>query len=120
MSNQQKTKLTIGQRASDKLTLFLGSWVFIISFLFFLVAWMFVNVMAFIGIWDPYPFILLNLALSCLAAIQAPIIMMSQNRQNEQDRISAKYDYAINRKAEHEIQNIQKDLDEIKALLKQK
>lgn len=114
-----KKTLTFGQRASDTLTAFLGSWFFIISFLLFLMAWMFVNVMAFIGTWDPYPFILLNLALSCLASLQAPIIMMSQNRQAERDRVFAKYDYAVNRKAEREIQNMQKDLDEIKALLKQ-
>jgi len=115
-----KKKLTFGQRASDKLTSFLGSWLFIISFLIFLLLWMFVNIMAFFGTWDPYPFILLNLALSCLASLQAPIIMMSQNRQNERDRMFAKYDYAVNRKAEREIQNMQKDLDEIKALLIQK
>jgi len=67
--------------------------------------------------WDPYPFILLNLMLSSLAAIQAPIIMMSQNRQAERDRLTSKYDYAVNRKAEREIQNMQKDLEEIKKML---
>lgn len=113
-------KLTFGQRASDHLTKFLGSWTFIITFVTFLIIWMILNVLAFMGSWDPYPFILLNLVLSCLAALQAPIIMMSQNRQSEQDRITAKYDYAVNRKAEREIQNMQKDLDEIKALLMQK
>ena len=67
--------------------------------------------------WDPYPFILLNLVLSCLAALQAPIIMMSQNRQNERDRITAKYDYAVNRKAEREVQEILRDLQQIKLTL---
>jgi len=67
--------------------------------------------------YDPFPFILLNLVLSCLAAIQAPVILMAQNRQAERDRIHAHYDYQVNRKAEKEIQNIQKDLDELKDLL---
>ncbi|MBU0469914.1 MAG: DUF1003 domain-containing protein [Nanoarchaeota archaeon] len=69
---------------------------------------------------DPYPFILLNLLLSCLAAIQAPVILMSQNRQAERDRINARYDYLVNRKAEREIQGIQKDLDQIKDFLLKK
>ena len=68
--------------------------------------------------WDPYPFILLNLFLSCLATFQAPIILMSQNRQTERDRATAKYDYAVNRKAEREIQDMQKDLDEIKRMIR--
>ena len=70
----------LGERAADRLTSFVGSWSFIIGFLVFLCIWMAINVYAWINVWDPYPFILLNLVLSCLAAIQAPIIMMSQNR----------------------------------------
>jgi uncharacterized membrane protein len=70
--------------------------------------------------WDPYPFILLNFVLSTLAALQAPVILMSQNRAAERDRVNAKYDYQVNRKAEREIQNMQKDLEEIKDLLKKK
>lgn len=115
-----RKNLTFGQKASDAMTNFLGSWTFIISFVIFLCLWMLMNVFVLTQGWDPYPFILLNLVLSCLAALQAPIIMMSQNRQAERDRITAKYDYAVNRKAEREIQNMQKDLDEIKALLKKK
>lgn len=68
--------------------------------------------------WDPYPFILLNLILSTLAAVQAPVILMSQNRSAQRDRLHAKYDYDVNRKAEREIQNMQRDLDEIKKLIK--
>ncbi|MBI2990052.1 MAG: DUF1003 domain-containing protein [Candidatus Magasanikbacteria bacterium] len=110
--------LTFGQRAADRTTNLLGSWLFIIAFGVMLMVWISLNSLAWILHWDPYPFILLNLALSCLAALQAPIIMMSQKRQEERDRITAKYDYAINRKAEREIQNIQKDLQEIKILVK--
>ncbi len=116
----QKTGLTFGQISADKLTEFAGSWAFIIGLLIFLLLWIFVNVQMFIYRWDPYPFILLNLLLSCLAALQAPIILMSQNRQAERDRINARYDYLVNRKAEREINNMQKDLDEIKLLLKKR
>ncbi|MBU0597129.1 DUF1003 domain-containing protein, partial [Patescibacteria group bacterium] len=105
-----RSRLTHGQRAADHMTGFLGSWTFIIIFFTFLLIWMSINVVAFELRWDPYPFILLNLALSCLAAIQAPIIMMSQNRQAERDRVTAKYDYAVNRKAERGIQDMQKQL----------
>ena len=106
---------TFGQRASDGLTKAAGSWVFIISFLIFIALWMYVNINFLIQYklgtpWDPYPFILLNLVLSCLAAIQAPVILMSQNRQTQRDRIKSENDYRINKKAEKEIQ-------EIKALL---
>ncbi len=113
-----KKDLRVGQRAADVMTAFLGSWSFIILFIFFLVVWMMINVAAVIYQWDPYPFILLNLVLSCVAALQGPIIMMSQNRQTERDRIMAKYDYAVNRKAEKEIQLIQEELQIIKKLLK--
>jgi len=109
---------SFGQRASDGLTKWAGSWVFIIFFLMFLVLWMLVNVYGWINQWDPYPFILLNLVLSCIAAIQAPIILMSQNRENQRDRIRAKYDYAVNRKAEREISQIQTQLDRIEKRLK--
>ena len=106
-----KSPRTIGQKASDSLTKWAGSWVFIIGFLFFLGLWVYVNIYLLIQYnlgkpWDPYPFILLNLVLSCLAAIQAPIILMSQNRTNQRDRMRAQYDYAINKKAEKEIRDI--------------
>ncbi len=104
---------TFGQRAADNLTKYAGSWGFIITFLVILVLWMFANVYAWINTWDPYPFILLNLVLSCIAAIQAPIILMSQNRQSQKDRQRAEYDYAVNRKAEKEIEELKKQLDRI-------
>ena len=112
-----KKNLTLSERMADKLTGVMGSWFFIGFFVFVLISWMFLNAIIYIGNWDPYPFILLNLVLSCLAAIQAPIILMSQNRQAQRDRITANYDYAVNRKAEREIQNIQKDLEEIKKMI---
>ena len=110
----KRSQLTPGQKAADKLTHFAGSWTFIILFLSVLVVWMFLNVMAWIYHWDPYPFILLNLGLSCLAAIQAPIILMSQNRTTERDRIRSEYDYSVNRKAEREITKILKEVEAIK------
>ena len=118
-------KRTIGQRAADALTKYAGSWIFIISFFVFLLLWVLSNVYFFIQYelgnpWDPYPFILLNLVLSCLAAIQAPVILMSQNRQAEKDRLKAEYDYQVNRKAEREIRDMQGDLEEIKRLIRKK
>lgn len=114
-----KRELTFGQKASDKLTGFAGSWSFIFTLLVLMAVWMLINLYAAITkIWDPYPFILLNFVLSTLAAIQAPIILMSQNRSTERDRINFKYDYQVNRKAEREIANMQKDLEEIKKLIK--
>ena len=113
-----KQKLTLGQRASDLVTLVVGSWIFIIAIFVLLAIWMFLNSLMLIYKWDPYPFILLNFILSCLAAVQAPIILMSQNRAAERDRIAAKYDYQVNRKAEREISNMQGDLEKIKALIK--
>ncbi|MFH1327164.1 MAG: DUF1003 domain-containing protein [archaeon] len=99
---------TIGQKAADKLTIWAGSWSFILVFLLIIVVWIAVNIYAWVGEWDPYPFILLNLVLSCLAAIQAPIILMSQNRQTQRDRLKSEYDYRIDKKAEREIQEIKK------------
>jgi len=112
-----KNKLTFGQRSADKLSQFMGSWTFLILFIFVLVLWMAINFIAWQYRWDPYPFILLNLALSFTAALQAPIILMSENRQADRDRLTAKYDYAVNRKAEREIQLIQKELADIKKIL---
>jgi len=110
-------KRTIGQKAADALTKWAGSWTFIIAFLGFLFLWMIANVYAWINSWDPYPFILLNLVLSTIAAIQAPIILMSQNREAQRDRIRAEYDYRVNVKAEKEIEQIQKQLDRIEKKL---
>jgi uncharacterized membrane protein len=106
-------KQTFGDQASDALSRGAGSWGFIIFFLVFLAVWMAVNIYAWLETWDPYPFILLNLVLSCLAAIQAPIILMSQNRQSKKDRNKLEYDYKVNRKAEREIEAIQKQLNRI-------
>jgi len=100
------TKLTFGQKAADALAKWAGSWTFIISFFIFLSLWMTMNLFMWVKQWDPYPFILLNLVLSCLAAIQAPIILMSQNRAAQRDRQRAEYDYAVNRKAEKQIERI--------------
>ena len=101
---------TSGERYSDRLSEIAGSWGFIIGFLVFLGIWMIVNVFAWVGEWDPYPFILLNLVLSCLAALQAPVILMSQNRQAEKDRRKLEYDYKVNRKAERMIEEILREV----------
>jgi len=120
-----RIKWSLGQRAADKLTAFAGSWTFIFLFSLFLCVWMITNGYIFIRYqlgkpFDPYPFILLNLILSCLAAVQAPIILMSQNREAQRDRKRAEYDYLINKKAEQEIEQVQADLKEIKKILKKK
>jgi uncharacterized membrane protein len=113
-----RSKLTFGQKAADFLAYWGGSWPFIGSLTLLLIMWMGLNTyFVIIGEWDPYPFILLNLFLSCLATFQAPVILMSQNRSTERDRKRAEYDYAVNRKAEREIEDIQKDLEEIKKLI---
>jgi uncharacterized membrane protein len=113
-SLNKSTPLTFSQKCSDWLSEWLGSWFFIGLFLVVMVVWIFLNVQALIGVWDPYPFILLNFVLSCLAAIQAPIILMSQNRQEERDRISFRYDYQVNRKAEREIEKLVKEVRNLK------
>jgi len=117
-----KKGLTFGQKAADSLTKWAGSWIFISLFLIFLVLWIIINVYLFASInkpsFDPYPFILLNLVLSSLAAIQAPIILMSQNREGERDRIRAEYDYAVNRKAEKEVREVKDSLERIKSHLR--
>ena len=105
---------TLGQRIADKVATFGGSWTFIIIFFTFLLIWMFLNFwMLHNKGFDPYPFILLNLILSCLAAIQAPIIMMSQNRQEDKDRERAEHDYKINLKAELEIKLLSEKIDHL-------
>jgi uncharacterized membrane protein len=109
----------IGQRAADGIAKWAGSWMFIISFLVFLGIWMLLNTtMVLFGKWDYYPFILLNLVLSCIAALQAPVILMSQNRQSQKDRTKVEYDYKVNRKAEKGIENILKRLGRIESGLK--
>jgi uncharacterized membrane protein len=120
---QQKNlkKLTLGQKAADSLAKWAGSWTFIIFFIFFILSWILINsyfaIKFFNNIFDPFPFILLNLMLSCLAAIQAPIILMSQNRAAERDRLRSEYDYAVDKKAEKEIREIKADIISIKKRL---
>lgn len=104
--------LTVGQKVADKVASFGGSWTFIISFGVFIFLWISINVYWLVNkAFDPYPFILLNLILSCLAALQAPVIMMSQNRQEEKDRDRAKKDYMINLKSELEIRSLHEKID---------
>ena len=114
INKEDTDSITYGQHIADKVAIFGGSWTFIISFGVFLVIWIMVN-----AFWlsnkgfDPYPFILLNLILSCLAAMQAPVIMMSQNRQEEKDRERAKNDYMVNLKSELEIRILHEKLDHL-------
>jgi len=105
--------LTFGDRLADAVARFGGSWSFIISFGVVLTAWVVVNVGLAIKAWDPYPFILLNLFLSMIAALQAPVIMMSQNRQDAKDRVRSELDFAVNRKAETEITQLAAKLNRL-------
>lgn len=120
-----KEKNNFGQNAADSLAKWAGSWAFIIGFIIFLCIWISLNGYFWMKYaqgspFDPYPFILLNLVLSCITAIQAPIILMSQRRAGEIDRIKAKYDYLINRKSEKKIEEIQKQLSRMEELIKRK
>ena len=110
----ESSKYTFGQKVADKVAEFGGSWTFIISFAVFLTLWIIANVVFLANKgFDPYPFILLNLILSCIAALQAPVIMMSQNRQEEKDRERAKNDYMINLKSELEIRMLHEKIDHL-------
>ena len=111
---EEKEKYTLGQRAADAIARFAGSWAFIFSFTVVLILWMIVNAALAARAFDPYPFILLNLVLSCVAAIQAPLIMMSQNRQEEKDRRRAENDYKVNLKTEIMIEDL---YDKVNAIL---
>lgn len=114
LSEEKETDLTMGQKMADKIAAFGGSWHFIITFFTFILLWIFFNLWILKSkTFDPFPFILLNLILSCLAAIQAPIIMMSQNRQEEKDRKRAEHDYKINLKAELEIKLLSEKIDHL-------
>ena len=110
----EKEKYTLVQRAADAIAKFAGSWAFIFSFTGVLILWMLVNTLLAAKAFDPYPFILLNLVLSCVAAIQAPLIMMSQNRQEEKDRRRAENDYKVNLKTEIMIEDL---YDKVNAIL---
>lgn len=120
LNEEEEDVLTFGQRIADKVAAFGGSWTFIISFAIFLAVWMSINSYALLNIlkiggkpFDEYPFILLNLALSALAALQAPVIMMSQNRQAAKDRMQADLDYQVNLKAELEVAQLHSKVDRI-------
>jgi uncharacterized membrane protein len=114
IDQEYESALTFGERLSDKISAFGGSWRFIIIFGVILLFWLLLNsLVLLIKPFDPYPYILLNLVLSCLAAIQAPIIMMSQNRQEAKDRIRASHDYQINLKAELEIRHLDQKIDHL-------
>jgi len=112
INNSHDENFTLGQRTADKIATFGGSWTFIISFGVVLITWVIVNAVILRNkAFDPYPFVFLNLILSCLAAIQAPIIMMSQNRQSEKDRLTAANDYLVNLKSEIIVEDLHKKID---------
>ncbi len=104
-------KMTFAERLADSVARFGGSWSFILSFSFLVLVYLTINMLLRGKAWDPYPFILLNLFLSLLAAIQAPVIMMSQNRQDKNDRVRSELDYDVNRKAESEVQVLSRKLN---------
>ena len=111
LRQQSTEKFTTGQRIADKVAIFGGSWKFIITFGVVLGCWISLNLILATRAFDPYPFILLNLVLSTIAALQAPVIMMSQNRKDEKDRKRAENDYIINLKAEIEIRNLHQKIN---------
>jgi uncharacterized membrane protein len=114
VDSESDSKWTLGERLADRLATFGGSWTFLISFGIFLALWIILNTIVLVTRPpDPYPFILLNLFLSCLAAIQAPIIIMSQNRQEAKDRLRSQHDYQVNLKAELEIRHLHEKVDHL-------
>ena len=113
VSENNECKESFGQRASDRLSSLAGSWTFVIGFTLLLLVWITVNTVMAAKSFDPYPFILLNLVLSCVSAIQAPLIMMSQKRQDEKDRRRSENDYKINLKCEILLKNMHYKLDRI-------
>lgn len=113
VSKIHEKTFTFGDRAADKMAEFAGSWTFILSFASVIILWILINVNILKNPFDPFPFILLNLVLSCVAALQAPVIMMSQNRQEEKDRIRAKNDYKVNLKSEFIIEDLHNKLDQL-------
>jgi len=114
VAHEFEEKLTFGQRLADHFAQIIGSWRFIIIQSTLLVVWIALNITAYVFRWDPYPFILLNLALSFQAAYAAPIIMMSQNRQSDKDHLQAKNDYEVNLKAELEIMQLHEKFNELR------
>lgn len=120
LNKLHQEKLTLAERSADRLSEFVGSWTFLLWLAAFVLIWIGINVLGLIFRWDPYPFILLNLFLSVTAAVQAPIILMSQNRMEKKDRLRAELDFETNVKAEQEILIIQKQLKDIRSLLENK
>ena len=116
--NEREDKITFGQKAADAVARFAGSWAFIFSFIAVMVIWMVMNVLLAAKAFDAYPFILLNLVLSCIAAVQAPLIMMSQNRQEVKDRKRAENDYRVNLKSEFVIDALYKKLESVSEMQK--
>ena len=112
VNRKHDDSLTAGQRIADHFAEVMGSWIFIILQSLILTGWIALNIVAYMRHWDPYPFILLNLALSFQAAYAAPIIMMSQNRQADKDRLMAEQDYEVNQKAEQEVKAIMQHLEQ--------
>ena len=112
-NSEKNEKVSFGQKAADAVAKFAGSWAFIFSFVAVMVIWMVVNIILGTKAFDAYPFILLNLVLSCIAAIQAPLIMMSQNRQEAKDRKRAENDYRVNLKSEFLIDELYKKLEQV-------
>ena len=113
MSQEVQEKRTLGERVADQVASFGGSWRFIFLFLAGMAVWMALNMAGFV-VFDPFPFILLNLVLSCVASLQAPVIMMSQNRQAARDRLEARHDYEVNTKAEMEIMALHDKVDHLR------
>ncbi len=113
VNEMEEERLTLGQRVADKVADIIGSWPFIITQSIILAVWIILNITAWINHWDPYPFILLNLTLSFQAAYAGPVIMMSQNRQSSKDRLAAEIDHQVNTKAELEINNLMRRMDEL-------
>ena len=116
--NEREEKITFGQKAADAVARFAGSWAFIFSFIAVMGIWMVMNVLLAAKAFDAYPFILLNLVLSCIAAVQAPLIMMSQNRQEVKDRKRAENDYRVNLKSEFVIDALYKKLESVSEMQK--
>ena len=113
INEDKDEKKTFGQKAADAVARFAGSWAFIFSFIAMMIVWMIINIILASQAFDAYPFILLNLVLSCIAAVQAPLIMMSQNRQEEKDRRRAENDFVVNLKSEIVIDDLHRKLDEV-------
>jgi uncharacterized membrane protein len=119
VNEMDEERMTLGQRVADKVADTIGSWPFIITQTVILTIWIILNVTAWINHWDVYPFILLNLMLSFQAAYSGPVIMMSQNRQSAKDRLAAEIDHDVNTKAELEINNLIRRMDELEITIEE-